>query len=271
MATNPQIHEPPRPPLEEVPRTERREQSVMFQDTLLDHIHTRRTPATVLSFILQGILLGIVVLIPLIFTEALPIKQLTATTLIAPPPPPPPPPPAAATPRVTKPVTSEVESTGRLLAPTKIPKNIAMIKEEAAPPPTAPGVVGGVAGGVPGGQMGGVIGGVIGSVPTAAPKLEQPKRIVVSQGVTEGLLLKKVTPEYPPIARTAHIQGAVQLSALIGKDGKIENLQVVSGHPMLAQAAMNAVKQWKYKPYVLNGQPVEVQTTITVNFTLSSS
>ncbi len=269
MATNPRIHEAPRPPLEEVPHTEQRDEPVMFQDTLLDHIHTRRAPATALSFVLQLALVGVVILIPLIFTQALPIKQELATTLIAPPPPPPPPPPAAATPRISKPMTSEIES-GRLLAPTKIPTKVAMIKEEAAPPPSAPGVVGGVPGGVPGGQMGGVIGGVIGSVPTAAPKLEQPKRIVVSQGVTEGLLLKKVTPEYPPIARTAHIQGSVQLSAVIGKDGKIENLQVISGHPMLAQAALSAVRQWKYKPYVLNGQPVEVQTTITVNFTLTS-
>lgn len=269
MATKPQTHEPPSSQLEEVPPTVQRDEPVMFQDTLLDHIHTRRAPATVLSFVLQFVLVGIVILIPLIFTQALPIKQELATTLIAPPPPPPPPPPPAATPKVSKPVTSEIES-GRLLAPTKIPKKIAMIKEEAAPPPSAPGVMGGVPGGVPGGQMGGVIGGVIGSVPTAAPKLEQPKRIVVSQGVVEGLLVRKVTPEYPPIARTAHIQGSVQLSAVIGKDGKIENVQVISGHPMLAQAALNAVKQWRYKPYVLNGQPVEVQTTITVNFTLTS-
>ncbi len=241
----------------------------MFQDTLLDdRIHTRRGLSTVLSFILQAALIAVAVLIPLIFTDALPLKQMVATTLVAPPPPPPPPPPAAAKPQITKPVTSEIES-GRLLAPTKIPEKVAMIKEEAAPPPTAPGVMGGVPGGVAGGQAGGVIGGVIGSVPTAAPKLEQPKRIVVSQGVTEGLLLKKVTPQYPQIARTAHIQGAVQLSAVIGKDGSIQNLQVISGHPMLAQAALSAVKQWKYKPYVLNGQPVEVQTTITVNFTLS--
>ncbi len=269
MATNPHVQEPPRPELRAV--EPRLHEPVMFQDTLLDdRIHTRRGPATIVSFLFQFGLVALAVLIPLIFTDALPLKQVMSTTLVAPPPPPPPPPPAAKTPEVTKPVTSEIEATGHLLAPTKIPKQVAMIKESAAPPPTAPGVVGGVPGGVTGGQMGGVIGGVIGSVPTAAPKLATPQRIQVSQGVTEGLLLKKVVPQYPSIARQAHIQGAVQLSAVIGKDGSIQNLQVISGHPMLVQAAMSAVKQWKYKPYVLNGQPVEVQTTITVNFTLSS-
>ncbi len=242
----------------------------MFEDSLLDDkIKTRRKSATALSFILQAILIGIIVLIPLIFTEALPLKQMTETMLVAPPPPPPPPPPAAKAPQIVKPVVSETTTTGSLRTPTTIPKTVAMIKESAAPPPTTAGVVGGVPGGVPGGQMGGVVGGVIGAVPTAAPKLVAPQRVRVSQGVTEGNLVHKVTPEYPPMARQAHIQGTVVLSALIGKDGGIQNLQVVSGHPMLTSAAINAVKQWRYKPYILNGQPVEVETTVTVNFTMA--
>ncbi len=241
----------------------------MFEDTLLDDkIRTHRKSATAISFLLQVVIVGFLVLIPLIFTEALPLKEMTQTMLVAPPPPPPPPPPAAATPKVVKPVVSEVTNSGALRTPTQIPKTVAMIKESAAPPPTT-GVMGGVPGGVPGGQMGGVVGGVIGAVPTAAPKLVAPQRIRVSQGVTEGNLLHKVTPDYPPLARQAHIQGAVVLAAVIGKDGTIQNLHVISGHPMLSGAAINAVKQWKYKPYVLNGQPVEVETTITVNFTLS--
>ena len=76
-------------------------------------------------------------------------------------------------------------------------------------------------------------------------------------------------PPYPPLARQARIQGMVVLQAVIGKDGTIQNLRVVSGHPMLAQAALEAVKQWRYKPYYLNGEPVDVDTTINVNFTLS--
>ncbi len=87
----------------------------------------------------------------------------------------------------------------------------------------------------------------------------------------EGYLVHRVQPEYPPLARSARIQGSVELSALISKQGTIENLQVRSGHPMLVSAAVNAVRQWRYRPYVLNGEPVEVETQITVNFILGGS
>jgi protein TonB len=82
-------------------------------------------------------------------------------------------------------------------------------------------------------------------------------------------LIRQVKPTYPALARSARIQGVVVLQAVISKDGSIENLHLVSGHPMLAPAAIDAVKQWKYKPYFLNGEPVEVETTINVNFTLA--
>jgi protein TonB len=87
--------------------------------------------------------------------------------------------------------------------------------------------------------------------------------------VTSGLLVRKVNPNYPPLARQARIQGTVVLHAVISKDGSIENLTLVSGHPMLAPSAIEAVKQWKYKPYLLNGEPVEVDTEVQVNFTLA--
>jgi periplasmic protein TonB len=93
----------------------------------------------------------------------------------------------------------------------------------------------------------------------------------VSQGVMQGLLIHQVKPTYPPLARQARIQGSVVLQAVIAKDGSIQNLRLVSGHPMLAPAAIDAVKQWRYKPYFLNGEPVEVETQITVNFTLSGA
>jgi len=117
--------------------------------------------------------------------------------------------------------------------------------------------------------MGGVIGGIINSTPVAVPKVATPQRVRVSQGVTQGLLLRKIQPAYPPLARQARIQGSVLLQAEISKDGSIQNLRLISGHPMLAPAAIEAVKQWKYKPYILNGEPVEVETQITVNFTLA--
>jgi len=213
-------------------------------------------------------LIGLMVLMPLIFTEALPKQQLM-TFLVAPPPPPPPPPPAAAPVKVVKQIQTDIVN-GALRTPTKIPQKIQMIKEEEAPPAMAStGVVGGVPGGIPGGQMGGVIGGIISSTPVAVPKVATPQRIRVSQGVSQGLLVRRVQPNYPPLARQARIQGTVVLHAVISKDGSIENLTLVSGHPMLAPAAIDAVKQWKYKPYLLNGEPVEVDTEVQVNFTLA--
>ena len=251
----------------------------MFEDSLLESGNRfsgkKRAGTTVLSFGLQILLIGVLILIPLIYTEALPKQQLM-TFLVAPPPPPPPPPPPAAVPqvKVVRAVQSEMDS-GQLRTPTAIPKKIAMIKEEENPPSSGVvGVVGGVAGGVPGGSIGGVIGGIIGSTPVAVPKVATPatpQRVRVSQGVSTGLLIHKVQPTYPPLARQARIQGTVVLQAQISKQGTIENLQVVSGHPMLTSSALEAVKQWRYKPYFLNGEPVEVETQITVNFSLSGS
>jgi periplasmic protein TonB len=243
----------------------------MFEDSLIESggkLKTKRGWTTTLSFAFQVILVGILVLIPLLFTEALPKTQLM-TFLVAPPPPPPPPPPPAAAIKVVKQVQTDIVN-GQLRTPTKIPEKVQMIKEDEAPPPvmSASGVVGGVPGGVPGGQMGGVIGGIISSAPMV-PKIATPQRVRVSQGVTQGLLLRKIQPAYPPLARQARIQGPVVLQAEIGKDGSIQNLRLISGHPMLAPAAIEAIKQWKYKPYILNGEPVEVETTITFNFTLS--
>jgi periplasmic protein TonB len=244
----------------------------MFEDSLLEsggRLKTRRGRTTTFAIILEIGLIGIMVLLPLIFTEALPKQQLM-TFLVAPPPPPPPPPPAAAPVKIVKQIQTDIVN-GALRTPTKIPKTVQMIKEDEAPPPVmaSSGVVGGVPGGIPGGQMGGVIGGIISSTPVAVPKVATPQRVRVSQGVSAGLLVRKVNPNYPPLARQARIQGQVILRAVISKDGSIEGLTLVSGHPMLAPAAIDAVKQWKYKPYLLNGEPVEVDTEVLVNFTLS--
>lgn len=241
----------------------------MFEDSLIEsggRLSTKRGRMTFISFMLEAVIVGIMILIPLMFTEALP-KAMTMTFLAAPPPPPPPPPPPAAV-KIVKQVETDIVN-NQLRTPTKIPQKVQIIKEDEAPPPST-GVVGGVPGGIPGGQMGGVIGGIISSTPVAVPKIATPTRIRVSSGVTQGLLVRKVEPTYPQMAKIARVQGAVLLAALIGKDGTIQNLHVVStASPLLNQAALDAVKQWKYKPYILNGEPVEVDTNITVNFTLS--
>lgn len=249
----------------------------MFADSILDFDQQKKRHAfaTTTSFVLNCLAVGVMLIMPLVFTESLPKAQLL-TFLVAPPPPPPPPPPAAEqVQRVVKQIQTDLLNTGQLRTPTKIPQKVQMIREEEAPPPmpATGGVVGGVPGGIPGGQVGGVIGSIVSSTANASvPKFVPvvPQRVRISQGVTKGLLIQKVEPQYPPLARAARVQGEVVLSAVIDGNGQINNLQLVSGHPMLVQAAIAAVKQWRYKPYLLNGQPVEVETTITVIFSLSS-
>jgi len=250
----------------------------MFEQTFVEGVgKTNKTWTVLVSFALQALLLTVAILIPMIYFDALPKSQLTSFLVAPPPPPPPPPPPAAAPPKVVRIIPRQFDA-GRLMAPKAVPKEIAMIKEEELPPPSAGGVVGGVPGGVPGGAAGGVIGGIIGSVPTAAPppppppkvdKPVTPQRIRVGGNVQAAKLIRQPKPVYPPLAKQARISGHVILNAIIGKDGTIQNLSVASGHPLLVPAAMEAVKQWVYQPTLLNGEPVEVVTTIDVNFTLS--
>ena len=222
-----------------------------------------------IAYIFEVIIIGVMIIIPLIYTEALPKAQLM-TFLVAPPPPPPPPPPPAKAPPV---VVHRVSIQDLMKAPTVIPKTIAKIKDQPIQP-QATGVVGGVAGGVPGGQMGGVLGGIIGGIaggppPPPPPKPATPQRIRVGGQVEAAKGIYNPPPEYPPLAKMARIQGTVRLEAVIAKDGTIQDLKVLSGHPLLVKAALDAVKQWRYQPTLLNGEPVEVVTEIDVNFTLA--
>jgi periplasmic protein TonB len=246
----------------------------MFEQTFVEGSVKTKTPWTVMaSLIFQCVLIGVAILIPLIVTDTLPATQLTSF-LVAPPPPPPPPPPPAAVPIKAVRVIPRQFDAGRLMQPKSIPKEIAMIKEEELPPPSSAGVVGGVGGGF-GGGMGSVLGGILGSVPAAPPPpkvVEAPKavvqRIPVGGNVQQAKLVNQPKPAYPPLARQARIQGTVRFTAIIGVDGRIANLTLVSGHPLLVPAAQAAVKQWAYQPTLLNGEPVEVVTQIDVNFTL---
>jgi periplasmic protein TonB len=246
----------------------------MFEEMVVSNAKNKKTnkPWTVfLSMLLQVGFLAVLILIPLIYTEALP-KTLMSSILLAPPPPPPPPPPPAAVQVVkVKPVAHLMEA-GKLVAPKAIPKDVKIIKEEEAPPDVGAGMIGGVPGGVSGGSMGGVIGGVIGGAGSTAapppPKLT-PKRISVGGNVQAAHLVNRVQPIYPPLARQTRISGTVKLHAIIGKNGAVEQLQVVSGHPLLVQSALDAVKQWRYQPTLLNGEPVEVDTEIDVIFSLA--
>ncbi len=252
----------------------------MFEQSLVESGgQTRKVWSVLVSFICQVLLIIVGLLIPMIYFDTLPRTQLTSFLVAPPPPPPPPPPPAAAPVKVVKVIPRQFDA-GRLMAPKAIPKEIAVIKEDELPPPISGGVgvVGGVPGGVPGGTPGGVIGGIIGSIPTAAPPpppvKEAPKpapvqRIRVGGNVQAAMLTHQPKPVYPPLARQARIQGTVRFNAIIGRDGTIQNLTLVSGHPLLVPSATEAVRQWVYRPTLLNGEPVEVVTQIDVNYTLS--
>jgi protein TonB len=250
----------------------------MFEQTFVDTGKTKKTWTVMTAFAGQIAFISVLVVLPMIFYEGLPTATLQAFLTAPPPPPPPPPPPAAAPPvHVVKVIPRQFDA-GRLTAPKIIPKEVATIKEEELPPPTmgVSGVVGGVAGGTPGG----VLGGIISAVPTAAPpppppppkpveKAAAPTRIKIGGAVQQAKLVRQPHPVYPPLAKQARISGVVKLSAIISKDGTIQKLEVISGHPLLAPAALEAVKQWVYQPTLLNGEPVEVVTQIDVNFTLS--
>jgi protein TonB len=154
----------------------------------------------------------------------------------------------------------------QLTAPTKIPHDIKMVREAEAPPSSGFSGVAGMEGlGGPGGVPGG-----FGNMAPAPPKVQAapPKKINISGGVAQGLLLQKTTPQYPPIAKAARVSGTVILQATISKTGTITNLRVISGPEMLRQAALDAVRTWRYRPYLLNNEPVEVDTTVNVIFTL---
>jgi protein TonB len=152
----------------------------------------------------------------------------------------------------------------QLTAPTRIPHNIQVVSEKEAPPSNF-----GVAGmeGM-GGSGGGVMGSIFGSGEAPKIKAAPPKKVSISAGVMVGMLIQKTQPVYPPIAKAARVSGTVVLQATISKQGTIEGLHVVSGPAMLQQAAMDAVRTWRYRPYLLNNDPVEVETTVNVIFTL---
>jgi len=238
----------------------------MFDDLLESTVVKKKTNkgwTVVLSTVVQASILGVLILIPLIYTEALP-KAMLSTLLIAPPPPPPPPPPPQPVKEIIKPVARLINS-GKLVQPRAIPKEVAVFKEAELPPDViSNGTAGGVFGGIPG--QGLIQSGP--ALPPPPPKPAAPSRIKQGGNVTAASIITQTRPLYPALARQARIQGNVILHAIIDKDGKVAQLEVISGHPLLVQSALDAVKQWRYKPTLLNGDPVEVDTTITVTFTM---
>ena len=243
----------------------------MFEQSLLEIAAqgpSRRPWTLAVSSLLQCVLVGIMVLVPMLYTEAVPRKQPSTPLL-------PPPRPFVGPSqgqRVVRIVKTEREPPG-LVAPNKIPRQITILEEDSAPPALTSGLEKwGVPGGTEDGSRDTVLWSMLKSSPAAPPppKPETPRAPVrVGGDVQEGKAIHRPSPVYPPLARQARIQGTVVLEAIITKSGTIESLKVVEGHPMLVSAALEAVRQWRYRPTLLNGEPVEVATTIDVSFTLS--
>jgi len=240
-----------------------RERGAMFEDALVESAGRLKTQSKYWmfgAFALNGGLLAILILMPLLYPEALPKTAITAM-LIAPPPPP------APAPQVVHaaPAAQRTQTHIALNVPRIIPNQIV---ERAEPP--SPSINTSPMGSGPGDGVAdnGVLSSILGISPSLVvvrPKPEKP--LTVSSGVEAGNLLVKTLPLYPAIAQAAHITGTVVLRAIISKTGTIENLSVESGPLLLRQAALDGVKRWRYRPFLLNGEPTDVDTTIMVNFT----
>jgi protein TonB len=216
--------------------------------------------------------LGALLLFPLIRTQALDLKQLRDNDRYLPPPPRSVRIVAVVHERGGMPTSANFHETP-IITPVRIPDHILY----AESPPKGLALGQGPVVGVP--ELGGcpecVIGGAYYDsaslpappVPTPAKPKPMERKFVISE-VQAAKLIFGPKPEYPPMARMVHIQGQVRLAAIIGTDGRVQNLQVLSGHPFLAKASLEAVAKWRYQPTLLNGEPVEVQTEIVVNFIL---
>lgn len=246
-----------------------------LNDALLENSPTRHKSTVwdyVVSLVVHTLIIASMVLVPLFYTEALDLKQFTSTFLVAPPPPPPPPPPVTQAIVKAPKVTVKLMQAGKLVAPTAIPKQVAMLKEEEDfTPDVGVGVVGGVPGGVPGGQGGGVIGGILSGTPKAyIPPAPAPKAPVrVGGRVMAPRALAAPDPIYPALAKQARIAGDVVIDAVIDVKGNVVEMQVLSGHPLLVPAALDALRKWKYQPTILNDEPVPVQLIVTIKFRLN--
>lgn len=262
-------------------------------------IRTRKSRTVLVSAMVHVLLATVLILVPLLYTEQIQGATLTAFLVVPPPPPTaPPPPPAGAANAMPKPevVNRSPVDPSILVAPIDIPREVAFIVDAASEGGngTTGGVAGGVEGGVPGGAIGGIPGGdpngkppLGGLLPTVRPtvaapppppplppststtKLHEPIRI--GGGVQAGNLLSHANPTYPQLARATRVEGSVVMQATIAEDGTIKDLKVItSSSPLLLTGVLDTVKTWRYKPTLLNNEPVEVITTITVNFSLGS-
>jgi periplasmic protein TonB len=240
----------------------------MFADSLLESnlSRTHRGWTTLASFAMQTLGVAILLMLPLLYIEGLP--KLHVLSMSAPLGPPPGAPPSQAPRSATHRGQSNFVR-GVLVPPTEIPVGVDRLGDTSVPeeaPPCAICVSGSTGDLTNANPIPNSIGNRPALLPPPPKPVARPPRIST---MMEGNLIFKVQPIYPPLARAARIQGLVHLRAIISRTGAIENLQAIDGHPMLVGAALDAVRQWRYRPYILNGDPVEVETQVTVNFSLS--
>ena len=249
----------------------------VFAEAMLDQTstHQKRNPLKFAASMGAHLaVLVILLLLPLYFSQGLDFKRLQTTLLVAPMPPmaaPPPPPAAAVAPRAV-PVTPKTFTPGRLTAPSYVPKVVAMMPNDSAPPELMlTGVSGGVPGGIAGGQVGGALGGMMSGIPAPALAVtsEGPRKPVrIGGDIKQPRLLSGPPPIYPVLAKQSHVQGVVVIEAIIDERGNVIEEHAVSGHPLLIPAAMKSVSQRKYAPTILDGEPTPVSLRVEVNFQL---
>ena len=246
-----------------------RRSPILFQSLVVTapEKHAGRTGTTVLiSVLLHTALIVAIAILPLLFYDALPSQEalkafFVAPLEVAPPPPPPPPPPAGAQAVVRAAPRIQAQTPQGFVAPVDIPNQIR--PEEGLDL----GVDGGVAGGVEGGVPGGVVGGVVGGLPMEAPP--PPARVVRIGGqIAQPKLIRQVKPIYPDLAVQSRVSALVILEAEVDTRGYVKTVKVLRGHPLFDEAALEAVKQWRYQPLLLNGEPTGFILTVTVNFNL---
>jgi protein TonB len=235
---------------------------------------------------LQAVLVAVLIIVQMAMPEKFGPLDLITTLHMAPPPPPPPAAPVSAAPKQVRhaaPKTAAVREAPivqqrpepvqkEVMAPTTIPQDIARIAE-ASPPSghVSGGVVGGVQGGVLGGIAGGALDGILGgaAAPVSPPPPTEPVR--VGGNVKEPKLVHMEQPQYPPAAKKSGVQGVVVIEATVTPEGRVDKVKVISGSPLLADAATEAVSHWKYEPTYLNGQAVPVILTAKITFSFSNA
>jgi periplasmic protein TonB len=266
------VPRPPSSPQRSAGGSSRAGDSSILNRTLLEN-HRFKSSSKTLDLLLALTVHAVVIAGPifagLYFTAKLSPNEFASMMLVAPP-------PAAAAAIVRKQTARRVfMNEGKLLAPTVVPKDVAMIKEAPVEPDAMDGVAGGVPGGVPGGQMAGVIGGVLGGIagsvtPPAAPPVRPRSPVRVGGRIRRPQLIKQVAPSYPVLARSSHMTGDVVIDAIIDERGNVTDMKVVSGPPLFYPAALEALSQWKYEPTYLNDQAISVELIVNIAFRLDS-